>query len=295
MPLIGYLFCRLRGWPYIVRILDVYPDALFQNNLVGKNSFIYKGWMLFNRKIYFPANSIVTLGNIMANKVSSYMTADKKVEVLPDWVNTSKFSPIDKNNNWFTKKYFDKDKIIVIYSGNLGLTHDVDTIFSGIEKMVMYDKISFTIIGGGARKDEVILNSKRIKNLRYIPFQPIEDLPYLLASADISIVCLGKGTEGISMPSKLYYSMASGSAILGISDGENDLKYNINSNKCGINIQNGDVVGFKNAIEKLSQEPFLNECKKNSRKSRCRLFSSHRVIPKYITLLDKIFIKRNKK
>ena len=192
MPLIGYLFCRLRGWPYIVRILDVYPDALFQNNLVGKNSFIYKGWMLFNRKIYFPANSIVTLGNIMANKVSSYMTADKKVEVLPDWVNTSKFSPIDKNNNWFPKKYFDKDKIIVIYSGNLGLTHDVDTIFSGIEKMVMYDKISFTIIGGGARKDEVILNSKRIKNLRYIPFQPIEDLPYLLASADISIVCLEK-------------------------------------------------------------------------------------------------------
>ena len=88
--------------------------------------------------------------------------------------------------------------------------------------------------------------------------------------------------------------MASGSAILGISDGENDLKYNINSNKCGINIQNGDVVGFKNAIEKLSQEPFLNECKKNSRKAAVDFFPSWGN-SKYITLLDKIFIKRNKK
>jgi glycosyltransferase involved in cell wall biosynthesis len=289
LPLIGYLYQKFRSWKYIVWVLDVYPDALVQNGLISQTNPVYKMWGSLNRKMYSHAKNIITLGHIMAKKTSKYVDPSHKIEVIPNWVNVKQYRPIPKSENWFAKKHFDLNNLSVIYSGNLGLTHDVNTIFKGIELLQGRKDISFTIIGGGARQEAAISQSKLLTNLKYLPFQPEEILPFSLASADVAIVCLGSGTEGISMPSKSYFSMATGCAILSISEGENDLKHTVEKQNCGINIGNGDIDGFVNAIMKLkNDEVFLKSCKENSRKASLKYFSSAAVIPKYIHMINKL-------
>ena len=75
-------------------------------------------------------------------------------------------------------------------------------------------------IGGAGRAEELKEAAAQNPGVgRYLPFQPAEALPYSMTSGDIAVVTLGKGTEGISMPSKCYYMMAAGCAILGLSEG----------------------------------------------------------------------------
>jgi len=289
LSMIGYIYKKIRGWNYIVRILDVYPDALVQNRLIRQTNPVYKMWGYLNRIMYSHAEHVITLGHIMAEKTSQYIDSSQKVKVIPDWVNVKQYKPIQKNKNWFSKKHFDLNNLTVIYSGNLGLTHDVDTLFEGIKLLKDQNSISFAIIGGGACKEEAINQSNLLNNLKYLPFQPEEILPYSLASADIAIICLGKGTEGISMPSKLYFSMATGCAIISISDGSNDLQYIVEKTKCGLNVENGNFDGFVDAImEFKNNNAFLNNCKKNSREASLKYYSSDIVIPQYLNMVNKL-------
>ena len=240
-----------------------------------------------NRLMYKDAKDVITLGQIMAKRASVYLSDSHKIKVIPDWVNVSHFRPIPPNKNWFLKDNFQKDKLNVVYSGNLGLTHNSDIILNGAKSLEKISGISITVIGGGSSKELIKLSSKKIKNLFYLPFQPENVLPFSLASTDIAIVILGEGTEGISMPSKLYYSMASGSAVLSISDGENDLKYIVQKTGCGINISNNDLEGFTKAITKFHRDKkFLNNCKKNSRNAAVKYFSSKVILPRYINMLN---------
>ncbi len=285
----GYIYKKIRGWRYIVRILDVYPDALVQNRLIRQTNPVNKMWGFINRIMYSHAEHVISLGHIMAEKTSQYIGSSQKVKVIPDWVDVRQYKPIPKNRNWFAKKHFVLNNLTVMYSGNLGLTHDVYTLFEGMRLLQNQNDISFAIIGGGARREEAMNQANLLNNLKYFPFQPDGVLPFSLAAADVAIVCLGKGTEGISMPSKLYYSMAAGCAIISISNGSNDLKYIVDKTNCGINVTIGDVSGFFDAImEFRNNEIFLNDCKKNSRQASLKYYSSDTVIPKYLDMVNKM-------
>lgn len=287
LPLVGFLFNKFFHWNYIIRVLDVYPDAIYQKNIISKNNLIYKLWTKVNLLVYKRAKYVISLGQIMAKRVEQYLSLGNNVKVIPDWVNTEKFSPIPKDENWFFLKYFSHAELNVVYAGNLGLTHDVKTLFSGIESLQSHKGITFTIIGGGAHKSIAIQKANLFTNLNYLPYQSESALPYVLSSADVSIICMGKESEGISMPSKLYFSMASGSAILSISNSNNDLADIVSNSSCGINIINEDIEGFKNAILKFyNNKEFLKTCQANSRDLSLKSYSSDIIIPQYIAILN---------
>ena len=58
--------------------------------------------------------------------------------------------------------------------------------------------------------------------LRFLPYQPWEDLPYSLTSADVSVVAVKEGFEGIVVSSKLYTAMAARQPVLVIAQGDDD-------------------------------------------------------------------------
>jgi len=60
---------------------------------------------------------------------------------------------------------------------------------------------------------------KQLKNVSFIPFQPRERLPEVLAAASISMVMLRYGVGVTALPSKTYSIFASGRPILASVDG----------------------------------------------------------------------------
>ncbi|MDP6943943.1 MAG: hypothetical protein QF464_07325, partial [Myxococcota bacterium] len=113
-----------------------------------------------------------------------------------------------------------------------------------------------------------------------------ETLPYSMTAGDIAIVTLGKGAEGISMPSKCYYMMAAGCAILAVSEGDNDLKRVVETHDCGINLSCSDSAGIARAIQRLRDEPqLLRRYQQNARKAAVQAFDSEVVNAQYFEIL----------
>ena len=247
LPLIGYARNIFYGQTYLVLIEDVYPDVLLRHHRLSEKSIITRMWKGLNRLMLSRAERVFTLGPCMAMAVSQYVTPNK-IEIISTWVDSENIKPLAKAHNPFALQYGQVGKLTVLYSGNLGNSHDLDTLVEAAKRLEGQPDIHFLIIGDGPRWPELNQAAKKMQNLTLLPLQPEEVLPFSLTTGDVAVISLDKDMEGISMPSKTYYMMAAGCALLGLSRPPNDLQLVIKKYKCGVNIEPGDIAGAVRAI-----------------------------------------------
>jgi len=274
LPLIGYLMKKLKGQPYVVLIYDIYPDLAVYLGKISRQGPLARMWRWFNKGVWQNSEAVFTIGNNMAIKLEGMFKTNRTrlghVAVIPNWVDHNFIKPLSKKKNWFAQKYGQVDKFTVLYSGNLGATHDLETILQAAKELGDFNDIQFLIIGNGYKKAyiEKFIDQEKLLNVLLLPFQTENVLPYSLTSGDVAVITLSKGVEGLSVPSKVYYAMAGGSALLCISSGDNELKNIVKKHQCGISVEPGDVEGFISAIKRFYEDSiFLKSCKENARKA----------------------------
>ena len=95
-----------------------------------------------------------------------------------------------------------------------------------------------------------------------------------MSLADIALVSLDDGAEGLMIPSKMFYYMAAGAAIIGICKGENDVSEIIQNSSCGIIVEPKNPKRLAITIKDLAIDTKkLNEFKESARKSAVANFS----------------------
>jgi len=72
-----------------------------------------------------------------------------------------------------------------------------------------------------------------------------------MIGADVALVTMRRGAEGIVMPSKTYSAMAAGQAILAVCPRESDLADTVIKHDCGWVIEPGDAAGLRALLEAL--------------------------------------------
>ena len=279
LGIVGLLFKYLRGQKYVILVYDTYPDVLIGIGFLKKGMFT-KVWDFLNRIVLQNSSLVITIGEYMADnlerKFDVLQTSAKKIVSIPNWVDINKIKPLSKKKNWFAQKHNQVDKITVLYSGNMGNTHDVETILYVAKLLVDISKIHFLFIGEGAKRKfvEDYIQRNSLGNVTLLPFQPEETLPYSLSAGDIGLISYHKGTENCILPSKTYYYMAAGLALLVISEKDNDLSQLVKDDDCGINVKSKDIQGLKQAILGVSNnEELLDQYKQASRKTAEERFS----------------------
>jgi glycosyltransferase involved in cell wall biosynthesis len=85
-------------------------------------------------------------------------------------------------------------------------------------------------------------------NVRFLPFRPTEEIPYVLASADLHIVTMGQGLEGLVVPSKLYPILMAHKPVLAVAPLESDLARIVEEHQCGLVVGPDDPEGVAKAI-----------------------------------------------
>jgi len=81
----------------------------------------------------------------------------------------------------------------------------------------------------------------------------------MLSCADIGLVTLEEGQEGLSVPSKTFGLMAAGVPIIGVMSSFSETARVINEEGCGIVIKPKDVDGLKKAIIFLYGNPEIRK------------------------------------
>jgi glycosyltransferase involved in cell wall biosynthesis len=292
LGLFGYLCKRLRSQRYVVLVYDIHPDLLIKFGKLRQAGLIAGLWHKMNKLVWENAEVVFTIGNRMAESLSRSFDVGKttfgEIVVVPNWADTNWIRPLAKEENEFARNYKQVGKVTVLYSGNLGQTHDIETILEAAKRLRDNGEIHFMIIGHGAKKGLVqkVKLCENLDNLTLLPFQPEELLPLSFAAGDISIVTMAAGSEGLMVPSKTYYAMAAGSALIGLCSAETEIADMIKKHNCGLVVEPGDVESLVKAILRLSTDKELSELKTNSR-SAAEKFYSRNNVGQYIDALSK--------
>lgn len=269
---LGWLMRTLRGTHYSVMVHDIYPDVLVRMSGFSEKHPLIRLWRWLNRQAYQRADVVMTLGEYMAATLAQQFEPTKtkqgQIEVIYPWVDTEKIKPIPKAENWFAQKYNQIDKLTVMYSGNMGLGHDIETMVEAARQLQDVPDIHFMFIGAGPKWQMIYDAKKRegLKNITVLGWQPESDLPYTLATADVSMISLESEIQGLAVPSKTVYALASGAALLVLAGEQNEPFGWVTQFKCGLSVSPGNVSELVSALRNYLEYPeILIETRTHSR------------------------------
>lgn len=271
-PFLGILillFKYLLDIPYIVIAYDIYPQILEKMGILKKTNPIYNFWRILNIRVYNNASKIISIGEDMTKVITNEMKViDKmKIELIHNWSDKSKVFPVPKLKNNFIFDNNIENKKILLYSGTLGTTHNIEEILSAANELKLNRDILFLFIGSGAKVhlvNEYIANSGN-DNVKLLPFQPIEVLSETLSCASLSFVCLDSKFTGMSVPSKSYGILASKVPIIGLMSSDAEISRMIEKHNCGIvwNQESKEKLS-KKIIDLLSNDILLKTMRDNA-------------------------------
>lgn len=255
VPPFAYLLSWFLPQRFSLLVFDVYPDVLKIYD-ISEGNLIYRIWAHLNKRLFKRAYRIFTIGEGMAALLRGY-TAGDNLQVIPLWTGLTKAAPLPKRQNEWLRRLGLQDKFIVMYSGNIGYTHNVDALVDIALKMSNDGDVRFLIVGRGERADHIrsIIEQKSISNITMLPFQPDDVLVQSLAAADLGVVVLDERTANVSVPSKIYNLEAVGVPLLCIASPESELKRHVEGHQNGCCFSAEELSSIIRFIREMRENP----------------------------------------
>jgi len=280
---------KWRKQKVVLLVYDLYPEILSAAGILNNKSIIYRLWFRMTQKTYSYSDHIISIGDTMTEYlIGQYRNIEHKITTIPNW-NVVRFENIQSVTYTpnFKRERKAEDKLHIIYSGNLGDSHDFNTIIDAAKASQSNNKLVYSIIGEGAQKKALsrAIQSKGIDNIILQGFKASEDVPDVFLSADVFLVTLGTGVEKASIPSKTYDALAAGAALLVIASPGSELELLVNEGACGQCFVPGDVEGVKSYLELLSDNTELLNSHKKAAKQLSFKFSPDNAF-KYVEVLN---------
>lgn len=257
LPLVARFLLRFRRVPYAYLIYDLDPDRTVALGLMEENSKLVRLLRSYQTKWLKNAERIVVIGRCMRDRVSKAYSLDPaKMVVAEVGADPDVVRPMPKQTEFRRKNGI--DGFILLYSGNFGKYHDFDTVLGAAA--LLRDKrpdIHIVLVGGGNKRKEVVakVEEGKLSNVHLFDFVPEEELADLLASADMHLVTLEPGMEGLCVPSKFYTCLASGRPVVALMKENTEVAMTVNEAACGVRIEIGDSNALASALEKAASDP----------------------------------------
>jgi putative colanic acid biosynthesis glycosyltransferase WcaI len=254
-PLLGMLGALLKrrfGCRLVYNVRDLYPDIAIANGGL-RNPLLLALLDRANRIAFSHADLVVTVGHDMARRIADKGVAAEKLRVIPDWADCARIRPLEHNR---LRAEFG-ERFVVMYSGNLGLSQQLDTVIEAAARLRADPRIVFVLIGEGARKAALIelVGRRRLENVLFLPFRPKEQLAESLGAADLHLIPLISGASGCMLPSKVYGILAAGRPFIAMMDEHAEVARLAAENRVGLVVPAGDSAALARAVLEAAKEP----------------------------------------
>ncbi len=223
VPPMGYLLNLILPHRFSMVIWDVYPDT-FKVTGMKETHPVYRIWAALNRYSFRKAWCLFTISQPMADMLARYVDR-RKLLVHPIWSIFQENNRVRDTENPFVREHALRDRFVVQYSGNIGVTHNVEVLIEVAERLKDEPRILFQIIGRGPRQPRIerLIRERGLGNVQMLPFQSDAMFPYSLSAADLGVVILHECVSRGSVPSKAYNLMSFGIPALYIAGSDSEL------------------------------------------------------------------------
>ena len=249
--MLGGLLKKIKKVPFVYNLQDIFPDSLAGTGLAKKDGLLWKIGRVIENFTYRNADKIIVISEDFKRNIMEKGVPEEKIVVVYNWVDEEAVKHVPREENKLFDMYgLDRKKFYVTYSGNIGLTQNMDMLLEVAKELETTEpEIQFVLIGEGAYKKRVeeIIAEKNIGNVTLLPFQPYEDISHVFSLGDAGLVISKPGVGENSVPSKTWSILSASRPVLANFD-ENELKSIVAENQCGIFTKAGDKEAFKQAI-----------------------------------------------
>jgi colanic acid biosynthesis glycosyl transferase WcaI len=244
--------------PYVYNVQDINPDVLIKLGILRNRLFILFAKSL-EKFVYNSAEQITVLSEGFRDNLLAKSVPPQKLTIIPNFIDPDFVKPLPRENE-FARQHNLGGRYVVLYAGNLGHSQNLEDLLECAKLMSSEKDLVFLIVGHGSRKPflEDYARELNLENVLFVPFQPLEMMPEIYASADLSLVTLKQGIALDSVPSKIYTIMASARPVLAAVDPGSDAWKLVENAGCGLCLDPESPTALREAIDYLRERPDLS-------------------------------------
>ncbi len=252
--LVGIMLKALRGTRVVYWVMDVYPDIAISFGALRDGSAAASILHAVHRWALGRCDRIVVLGRCMRERIVAKGVDPAHLEVINTWADPNEVSHPEGAPNEYRERWAPGEEVLLMYSGNFGLGHDFETLAAALSTLEPIPGLRLALVGGGKCKNEFIemLRAGGACRFEEAPHQPRQRLGALLCSADVHLVTLKAGFEGLMVPSKFYGAMSAGKPVIFIGPKGSEVALAIGESGGGIVVEPGDAAGLRDAIASVA-------------------------------------------
>lgn len=237
---VGLIVARRFRAPLVVISQDVFPEIAVE---VGRltNPVLVALLRVLVGTYLRRADRIVAIGETMRRRLEAKGAPRGSVSVISNWVDTERLRPEPRDNQWSRARRL-RDRFVVMHSGNVGHAQDLDSLVRAATFLRDLDDLRVTIIGRGARHAELVALAQRLDvedAVRFMPYQPRDELSRSLSAAHVHVVGLARGLAGYVVPSRFYGILAVGRPVIVAADEESETARIVTDVGCGVVVPPG--------------------------------------------------------
>jgi putative colanic acid biosynthesis glycosyltransferase WcaI len=261
LSVIGLIVKKLRGVRYYIWEMDMYPEVAIDLGFLRRESHLTRLLAWLSKLARTNAERVIALGECMRGRLIASGVPDAKIEVAENWADGSRIHPSDCSPRL---------PIELLYSGNLGLAHDLHTIAGAMLQLRSDNRFRFRIAGGGPSRQllEDFCRDNAISVVSFSQYREQDAFGRSLAECDIGLVTQNAACYGSVVPSKVYTVMAAGRPILYIGPKGTTPSRMVRDFQCGWQIECSDVGSLVDLLRFLAGCPeAIQEAGRRARKA----------------------------
>lgn len=245
--------CRALKIPFIYWCQDFYSIAasrLLAAKLPVVGHIVGAYYRFLERRQMRRAARIIHITEAFCQQTDIWGIPRNRIEVIPNWGALGEIDVRPHDNAW-SQKHGLKSGTRFIYSGTLAMKHNPALLLALAKELSGEDELIVIAAGVGADYLGKAKARENLENLRLLPLQPFEDLPYVLGSADVLLAVIERDAGTFSVPSKILSYLCAGRPIVLAAPKKNLASRILTDSGAGIVVKPEDVSGFVAAARQI--------------------------------------------
>jgi glycosyltransferase involved in cell wall biosynthesis len=248
--IVGAFVAWLKRKPFVYNIRDLYPEMALVGKIV-RPAWWVRFWERLHRWALRRASRVIVLGEDTRERIIAKGIDPTRVVVVRDGAQIA--PPRAAQDHPVTQEIRCGFPFVVLHAGNLGFYGAWETIIKTAE-MLDHEEVGFVFVGEGAQRAQVEAAAKGVGKIRFLPFRPPDQVPFVLAAGDLHLVTIKRGLEGVVVPSKLYSILAAGRPILVLAPEGSDAARVVRRTGCGVVVDPDDPAAVAAIVQELAHD-----------------------------------------
>ena len=228
--------------------MDLYPDIAVDLDVLRPRSWLTRLTGAAFDLARQRADGVIALGECMRERLIRHGIPAARISVADNWADGAEIHPLS---------FPPPEPLRILYSGNLGLAHDSDTLRAAIHHLRSDRRFHFEFAGAGPLRKDLESFCRENAHVSFTGYRPRHELAAALGNCHLGLVTQKPATLGSVVPSKTYGLMAAGRPILYIGPREATPARIIHRFRCGWQIDPGDPGAAVELLEHLAANTAL--------------------------------------